>query len=478
MIKTFVLDTSVLIEDPEILLHLQDNVVIIPEVVLEELDHLKDKSGYKGYNAREAIRTLDEWTNKAKAAGESLSTGITTPNGGKIRVELNHTKEILPQSWLTNKADNRILQVCKGYMEDYRRKGKDTPVILLTQDTSLKVKADSLDLLVESIRKNRAPKYEDQYTGRVDIEVEKEVIDNLYEKGFLVPEDHGLDSSHYILNQFVIFKDIYEPNHSSVAVWNGKYLNQIDQLGNHYPSGIRPRNLVQQLIIYMLMKPADEIPLVIIKGPAGTAKTLLSVACGLDQVKHLGGYLNEVKAYRKMLICRPAINDEDIGFLPGDEHQKLEPYIRPIRDNLETILQAKAKPKEQEELRKDGVLTTEINRLFETGIIDYQAMGFMRGRSVTSQYLVLDEFQNATASQASMIITRIGEGSKVVLIGDPQQIDHPYLNERNNGLSFASEIMKGSPYCMQLTLTEEDSVRSKLAKDAILRFRKQGKNMN
>jgi PhoH-like ATPase len=471
LIKTFILDTSVFIEDPEILLHLQDNIVIIPEVVLEELDHLKGKSSYKGYYAREALRALDGWIQRAKPLGESLSTGITTPNGGIIRVELNHTKQILPQSWLTDKADNRILQVCKGCMEEYQRKGKDSPVILLTQDTSLKVKADSLDLFVESIRNNRAPKYEDQYSGRIDIDVEKAVIDDLYEYGFLEPHDYGLDPTQFILNQFVIFKDTLDSKRTSVAIWNGKHLCRIEQLGNYYPSGIRPRNLVQQLIIYMLMKPAEEIPLVIIKGPAGTAKTLLSVACGLDQVKHFGGYMNESKTYRKMLICRPAINDEDIGFLPGNEHQKLEPYIRPIRDNLETIIQAKARPKEQEELKKDDVLTTEINRLFDTGIIDYQAMGFMRGRSVTSQYLVLDEFQNATASQASMIITRIGEGSKVVLIGDPQQIDHPYLNERNNGLSIAAEMMKGSPYCMQLTLTEEDSVRSKLARDAILRFK-------
>ncbi|MEW9673463.1 PhoH family protein [Ammoniphilus sp. 3BR4] len=472
MIKTFILDTSAIIEDPKFILSLQDNIVIIPEVVLEELDHLKENKGYKGHSAREALRTLDDLANhgKTKEVKESLAEGIHLPGGGVIKVELNHIKEKMPHSWIADKSDNRILQVCIGYIEEHRRKANPGPVLLVTEDAGLRVKADTLQIPCESIRQNRAPKLTDQYTGRTDCLVDPKWINTLQQEEWLDPQWIGLNSQDLVANQFIILQNIFQEKHTYVGMWTGEGIIPIKHLGSHYPAGIKPRNLFQQLMIHMCLLPAKQAPCVIIKGPAGTAKTLIGVACGYHQVRHFGGYKRDEVGYRKLLVCRPAVSDEDLGYLPGTEQEKLAPYMRPIRDNLETILRASSKNRESEELQKELVLQSEINKLFESGIIDCQAVGFLRGRSIPDQYIIVDEAQNLTGSQVEMILTRIGEGSKLVLLGDPKQIDHPYLDERSNGLSVASEIMKGDPLCIQLTLSESESVRSPLAKSAAERF--------
>lgn len=210
------------------------------------------------------------------------------------------------------------------------------------------------------------------------------------------------------------------------------------------------------------MAPASEAPLVIVKGMAGTAKTFYSLAVGLEKV-----YNNPSGEYRRIIVCRPnAQFDDDIGFLPGDEREKIAPLMRPIIDNLEQLLDSD----EKERYADEQVLSGKIQEIFERGIIQTEALNFIRGRSIAKTYLIIDEAQNMTPNQAKGIITRAGKGTKIVLIGDPNQIDKPFLDKKTNGLSYAAMRMQGSPLCWQLTLSTEECERSDLAMDAIERL--------
>ena len=210
------------------------------------------------------------------------------------------------------------------------------------------------------------------------------------------------------------------------------------------------------------MQPADKAPLVIIKGMAGTSKTFYSLAVGLEKV------VNEQREeYRRILICRPnAQFDEDIGFLPGDEQEKISPLLRPVIDNLEQLIDSD----ENERYVNEMELAGKIDEIFDRGMIQAEALNYIRGRSIVKTYLIIDEAQNMTPAQAKGIITRAGKGTKIILLGDPNQIDRPFLDERTNGLSYAAEHMKGSSLCWQITLTASECERSELAMDAIQRL--------
>ena len=210
------------------------------------------------------------------------------------------------------------------------------------------------------------------------------------------------------------------------------------------------------------MADAEEAPLVIVKGMAGTAKTFYTLAVGLHAMLE-----QEEPAYRRILISRPnAQFDDDIGFLPGDESEKIAPLLRPVVDNLELLVDQN----EKERFADERSLSGKVEELFDRGIVDAQALNFIRGRSISKTYLVIDEAQNLTPKQAKGIITRAGTGTKIILLGDPQQIDHPLLDERTNGLSYAAEKMKGSPLCWQVTMSAEECERSALAMDAVKRM--------
>jgi PhoH-like ATPase len=210
------------------------------------------------------------------------------------------------------------------------------------------------------------------------------------------------------------------------------------------------------------MASADEIPLVIIKGMAGTAKTFYSLAVGLEKV-----FNNPTGEYRRIIVCRPnAQFDDEIGFLPGSEQEKIAPLMRPVIDNLEQILDSD----EEERYADEKALADKIQEIFERGIIQTEALNFIRGRSIAKTYLIIDEAQNMTPNQVRGIITRAGKGTKIILLGDPCQIDRPFLDERTNGLSYAAKYMQGSTYCAQLTLSAEECERSVLAMDAVKRL--------
>ena len=206
------------------------------------------------------------------------------------------------------------------------------------------------------------------------------------------------------------------------------------------------------------MTGADKAPLVIIKGVAGTAKTFYSLAVGLEKV-----YNTPNGEYRRIMVSRPnAQFDEDIGFLPGDEQEKIAPLMRPIVDNLEQLLDSNDHHRYDDEV----LLRDRVNEVFERGVIQAEALNFIRGRSIARTYLIIDEAQNMTPNQVKGIITRAGKDTKIILLGDPQQIDRPFLDERTNGLSYAAKAMKGSPLCWQITLSAEECERSALAMDA------------
>lgn len=210
------------------------------------------------------------------------------------------------------------------------------------------------------------------------------------------------------------------------------------------------------------MTGAKEAPLVIIKGMAGTAKTFYSLSVGMEKV-----YNNPTKEYRRIIVCRPnAQFDDDIGYLPGNEQEKIAPLMRPIIDNLEQILDSD----EEDRYKDEEALSDKIAEVFERGIIQTEALNYIRGRSIAQTYLIIDEAQNMTPNQVKGIITRAGKNTKIILIGDPNQIDKPFLDEKTNGLSYAAKYMKGSPMCWQLTLLPEECERSELAMDAIKRL--------
>lgn len=228
------------------------------------------------------------------------------------------------------------------------------------------------------------------------------------------------------------------------------------------PYGVNPRNAGQQFFQESLMQPASKAPLVIAKGAAGTSKTFYALAVGLEKIlNHPSG------EYRRILICRPNSQfDDEIGFLPGSEEEKISPLMRPIYDNLEQLLDSD----EEERYKDEGELSDKIMEIFERGLIKTEAMNFIRGRSIVKTYMIIDEAQNLTPRQVKGIITRAGKDTKIILLGDPHQIDRPYLDEKTNGLSYASEKMKGSPLAWQISFNEEECERSALAREGAERL--------
>jgi len=456
MTKTYVLDTNVLIQAPYALSCFEENNIILPVAVLEELDGLKNAEGEKGANARQAIRTLELLRQKG-----DMIKGVKLPYGGILRLEVNHINEKLPDGFLDGKNDNRILKVCQGI---YR---EDKDVILVTKDIVLRIKAQMMGIKTEDFTTEQVPETKLQYTGRAEVFVPEEKFLDFKRKGvdlafvYTIGKDGKKEPVTPVWNQFFILKADQSEKKTQLGKFDG---NKIVPLSfrKSVPYGIHPRNAGQYFLQEALMESADIAPLIIVKGMAGTAKTFYSLAVGLEKVMEISK-----KEYRKIIISRPnAQFDDDIGFLPGDEKEKIAPLIRPIIDNLELLVDQDEKERYNDERELSG----KIEELFEREIIVPQAMNFIRGRSITQTYLIIDEAQNLTPKQAKGIITRVGHGTKVILLGDPNQIDNPLLDERTNGLSYAAEKMKGSPLCHQITLLASECERSKLAMDAILRM--------
>ncbi|WP_461204715.1 PhoH family protein [Clostridium sp. DL1XJH146] len=458
MRKTYVLDTNVILYSPQAIYGFDDSNVIIPEVVLEELDNFKKSNNELGANARKAARLIDSLRKNGK-----LNEGVKLSNGSILRVEMNHYDAKIPFLWDKEKADNRIIQVCKGLKE----KGEN--VYLITKDIFERIKADTVDINVDDYNEKKVPEYESQYSGRKEIYIEELELNRFYQNKGLEIKDLTIfnyksgaqEEVNLYINQFLIIRAIQNPKHTALGKFDGVRILPLfykDQM----PLGITPRNVGQRFMLEALSCDAKEIPLVIIKGPAGTAKTLFSLAVGLHKIIEVSK-----KQYRRVLVCRPNITmDENIGYLPGSEQEKIAPYMRPIMDNLEILIDSN----ERERYKNERELADKIQELFDRRIITTEAVAFLRGRSIVKNWVIVDEAQNLTPKQVKAITTRVGEGTKLVLVGDPEQIDHPFLDYRSNGLCYASERMKGSKLCSQVTLKYDECERSPLAFEASKRL--------
>lgn len=459
MKKTYVIDTNVLIQAPYAFQCFEDNNLVIPLVVLEELDGLKKHEGEKGANARAAVRRLEEYRNKG-----DLLKGVALENGGVIRIEKNFVNVELPEDLPEDKADNRILKVCKGLCENQEG---NQEIILVTKDLVLRLKAQIMGIKAEDFTTEQITEEDALYTGRCEAYIPEELVKVFKKKGISVTELYQSDEegNHYPVpleeNEFIILKADQSTKKTLLGRVQGEKVVPLVYKKSK-PYGVSPRNVGQYFMQEALMTKAEEAPLVIIQGMAGTAKTFYSLAVGMEKV-----YNNPSGEYRRIIVCRPnAQFDDDIGFLPGDEKEKIAPLMRPIIDNLEQLLDSDENSRYEDE----NELSDKIVEVFDRGIIQTEALNFIRGRSIAKTYLIIDEAQNMTPNQVKGIITRAGKDTKIILLGDPNQIDKPFLDQRTNGLSYAAKYMKGSPLCWQITLSAEECERSVLAMDAVKRL--------
>lgn len=466
----YVLDTNILLHNPHALFSFEDNNIIIPDVVIDELDKHKKSNGEIGANARAASRMLDKF--RQDSANGDLLSGYRLPNGGSLRVEMNCVNTKMPSSWAET-PDLRILRVCKGLNE----KGQD--VILVSNDSYMRIKASILNIEAQDYKTEKAPALDDLYSGRREAYVLSSDINEFFKEKklptdrlMLFGEDGEVTEAQPLtLHEYVLMK-ASDSQQSAIGTYDGE--NIVPLVNDKYsPFGvITPKNLGQKYIIDAVRRPAKEAPLVIVKGPAGTGKTLLALAVGLDEVM-------DNHRYEKILYLRSNVKmDEEIGYLPGTETEKLSWCLRPVMDSLKILLQ----PKEEEMPKKKGrrkdeygsdydkdcftenyMLKDKIDELFAREIIDIEAVGFMRGRSVANTYVIIDEAQNLTPKQVRTLLSRCSENTKIILMGDPNQIDAPFLDSRTNGLCYAADRMAGSETTYQITMMEDECERSELS---------------
>lgn len=435
--KVYVLDTNVLLQDPHSLYSFQENEVVIPAIVLEEVDSKKRYMDEIGRNARKVSKMMDSLRERGK-----LHEGVDILEKGKIRVELNHRSfHMFKDVFVEMTNDNRILAVALNLkLEEEKAQGRQ--VILVSKDALLRVKADALGLRAEDYLSDRVINDDDEYAGCQEVFVETNALNRFYEEHELMVEE--ITSQPCYPHQYIIMKDRLKGSGSALGKVDAEG-KKIRRFKPEYEQawGISPRNLQQKMALDLLLRP--EIPLVTLIGKAGTGKTLLSLAAGLFLTE-------EQNIYKKLVVARPIVPvGKDIGYLPGEKEEKIRPWMQPIYDNLEYLFNVK----------KQG----ELDRIL-AGMsgIQVEVLTYIRGRSIPNQYIIIDEAQNLTKHEVKTILTRVGEGSKIVLMGDPQQIDHPYLDERNNGLMHVVESFKEQKISGHMKL--EKGERSKLAQIA------------
>lgn len=431
--KTYVLDTNVLLHNPQSLYAFDDNRVVVPLLVVEEIDDQKRRNDEVGRNAREVSRILDGFREQGH-----LSDGITLPSGGVMCVEINHHEYArLPKGVDRNKTDNLILAVCLTLQAE-----SDHDIILVTKDLNLRIKADVCGIRAEDFYNDKVD-FDSLYTGVSELAVPGEMIDAFYAEG-------GVDwdgPDQFKTNQFLVLSNEVNPKQTALARFReGRLVPLI--YGKAIASGIKARNKEQQFAMELLMD--QSIPVVTLAGRAGTGKTLLAVAAGLEQTM-------ESADYKRLLITRPVTPmGEDIGFLPGGKEEKLRPWMQPLYDNMEFIFSRAEDTKGMPQ------------QLQEMGILEMEALTYIRGRSIPNQFIVCDEAQNLTPHMVKTLITRVGEGAKIVFTGDPEQIDHPYLDASSNGLTFLVERLKGEEIAGHITLVKgERSTVAELAAELL-----------
>jgi PhoH-like ATPase len=456
--KNFVFDTNVLLHDPRAIYKFEDNDVILPIYVLEEVDTFKKNMSELGRNAREISRMLDD----LREHGD-LRDGVTLPNGGNLRVRFATHED--PHAFLSsNTPDNRILSVALALVRDE----PDRECIFLTKDVNLRVRADALGLKTENYEE-RGVMTDQRYSGVARAHVDPEVISELVSSKsttldldvhelFTNSEDDAARDpvGRLFVNEYVLLE---HPDDGQSAFGRVSHVSEDGQhatLSRLKPVGdtvwgIKPRNKEQLFALDALLD--ESIDLVTLVGKAGTGKTLLAIAGGLKQV-------TDDQRHHKLLVSRPVVPmGRDIGFLPGTMEEKLGPWMRPIFDNVEYLMGLS---------RADKRAGRGADELIDMGLIELEALTYIRGRSLPNQYMIIDEAQNLTPHEVKTVLTRVGEGTKIVLTGDPQQIDNPYVDSESNGLSYVIERFKGQPRAASVTLFKgERSPLAELAADLL-----------
>lgn len=446
MVKNYLLDTNILLENPMSIHGFEDNRVFICGTTLQELDSKKNVPGDVGYKAREACRILDS----LREAGD-LKKGVAVGQGGTLIVEPDGVKQdYLPEGFSITVPDNRIISTCLHLNKTKFGKTKQK-IILLTNDISMRVNASICGIEVQGVRNDEIEDH--GYRGYKQIEVTKSVME-VFKASNCLTFDSDL-----ITNEYAIVSDGEE---TLLGYCNGAAIQKISPQKIY--GGVMPRNKLQICAIDALMDPS--VPLVILEGPAGTAKTFLSLAAGLAQTDF--GYGRKLGRYSKLLISRPNAGSTDPGFgyLPGDLEDKMTPLLANYYDNLEALMRG-----EGSNIEDPAQIKLQIEDLFDRGTIEMCPLNFIRGRSLYDSFIICDEAQNASKKLIRDVVTRAGEGTKVVISGDVRQTDVPTLDARNNGILYCLESMKGSPLVKIVRFSEEECVRSPLAEAALQRMR-------
>lgn len=430
--KVFIIDTNVLLHDYQSIYNFEENDVVIPIVVLEELDKFKKGNDQINFNAREFTRELD------KLSGDNIfNGGVSLGKGlGKLSIETGKPfSEAIQDSFPENTPDHRILAIAENITANTKRK----QVILITKDINLRMKAKSIGILSQDYQSDKVHDLDGLYKGIKTItNIDGNIISRLYEDYQGIPVDEFPVETKPEPHQYYILKS----NKASVLAHYDPFNRVIDRVEKQKTYGIEPRNAEQTFALDALLRP--EIPLVSLTGKAGTGKTLLALASAIDQRK----------MYTQILLARPIIPlaNRDIGFLPGDVKEKIGPYMQPLFDNLSVIKhkfsqQSKEFSKIDEMLKEEKLIITPL--------------AYIRGRSLSRVFFIVDEAQNLTPHEIKTIITRAGEGTKLVFTGDIEQIDSPYLDTLSNGLSYLSDKMKGQDIFAHVNLVKGE--RSYLA---------------
>jgi PhoH-like ATPase len=428
MKKNYVLDTNILLHDPRAIFRFEDNNVIIPIYVIEEVDNFKREGTERGRNARQIARILDDLREK----GGSLSQGVNLEGGGFLRVAVPAKLPQLPTAVDKSAMDQAILQTAF----DVRDQDGGRPTIFVTMDTNLRIRADALGMTSQNYENQRV-EADDLDSGIREFTVDSDAVNKFFEDGFLALKDEMAP------NSCVVLRDRANPSHTAL----GRYdIGRGEVLALRTPRdgvlGVRPRNKEQSFALDLLLD--ENIRLVTLVGKAGTGKTLLAIAAGLKKTL-------EDNTYTRMLVSRPVMPlGKDIGFLPGDVDEKLNPWMQPIFDNLEFLFASGT--------RKGPRAYAE---LLESGQLQVEPLTYIRGRSLPQQFMIVDEAQNLTPHEVKTIITRSGDGTKIVLTGDPHQIDNPYVDSASNGLTIAADKFRNEKLAAHIVLSKGE--RSELA---------------
>lgn len=436
--KIFVLDTNVLLHDPQAIFKFEENTVVIPIYVIEEVDQFKKELSERGRNARLIARTLDELREKS---GHSLQAGVDIAEGGQLVISTPNDAELW-RSRDNRQMDHAILGTALGLRDEH----PDRKVIFVTMDSNLRIRADALGLRAENYEGGRLH-VTDLYTGLVRLTVPKEMVDVLgkreaVELGDLAP------TAELHPNAGIVLESRDQARHTALGRWDATNQKVVPlRVSREGAWGIRPRNLEQTIALDLLLDP--DIHLVTLVGKAGTGKTLMAVAAGLQHVLDDG-------TFGRLVVSRPIFPlGRDVGFLPGTLEEKLNPWMQPIFDNLEYIFAAN---------RRRMADHRDYQELVASGQLQIEPLTYIRGRSLPNQFLIVDEAQNLTPHEVKTVITRAGTGTKIVLTGDPDQIDNPYVDSQSNGLTMVAERFRGEAISAHITLTKGE--RSELAERA------------